>query len=725
MSTGPPRSGQANSGARQIHSTGSGQAGPPELKELLIASVTPQNLERGVLRFDKAHHEQSNDKHPLADNTATKKLVPSGVEGWFKENINSIKKARITNPWWRENSFILEKDLALKPSQLIRTLIDLGYERAEIPRGKGTFSIRGGIIEIWPINSAAPFLVEFQGNIVATISPSPPREEKIKPRITSRSIEKLPQGSYMVHVDHGIGIYRGVGHIDRGDQVDHTKRLAEYFVIEYAPARRGGEPDKLYVPAAEEKDRLSPYVGFETPKVHHLGESMWQTTKRKTREDVEVLARALLALYAVRESSTRAARHGDPELEATFRSHFTYVETEDQSRAEEEIMRDFEKTRPMDRILCGDVGFGKTEIALRALLRAVTSGTQATLLSPTTVLAAQHFETCAQRFAGLPIRIALLSRHTPAHELASTKKGIADGSIDVVIATHRILSSDITFKNLGLAVIDEEQRFGVKQKERFKEMRKEIDILSLSATPIPRTLSLSLARLRDISRIETPPLRRLPIATAVLPHSKHVIKSALQFEIGRGGQIYYLHNRIETIGSIKKMLLSLKISSAPRIEVLHGRMSEQEAMRAMRKFRDGECDVLLATTIIENGLDISSANTLIVDDAARLGLAEAHQLRGRIGRGTMQAFAYFLYRPRHMSEKAADRLEALEEYAALGAGYDIALRDLEIRGAGNILGREQSGAINKVGFNLYCQMLADAVEFEKNNRPCSETARYS
>ncbi|TSC74111.1 MAG: transcription-repair coupling factor (superfamily II helicase) [Parcubacteria group bacterium Gr01-1014_33] len=390
----------------------------------------------------------------------------------------------------------------------------------------------------------------------------------------------------------------------------------------------------------------------------------------------------------------------------------------------------------MDRLLVGDVGFGKTEIALRAAFRVVTSGKQAALLAPTTVLTAQHLATFTERFHTLPVRVRMLSRLLSGKEEKEVLQELADGTIDMVVGTHRLLSKDIVFKNLGLVIIDEEQRFGVKQKEKLKSLRTEVDVLSLSATPIPRTMQFVLSKLRDVSLLETPPPERIPIQTLVLPYSQKLIREAIQSELERGGQVYFLHNRIETIGRVKerleKILRQRKINpppakrlaivrasplergrvrvGVPRIGIIHGRMPEKELIRTMEAFRKKEIDILVATTIIENGLDISSANTLIVDDATRLGLAQAHQLRGRIGRGKTQAFAYFLYKPRHLTEKAQERLSALQEYFELGAGYQLALRDLEIRGAGNILGREQSGAVNKVGLNLYYQMLGEAIE---------------
>lgn len=662
---------------------------PQSVKELLVASVTPQNLERGVL--------------------------------WFQENLAAIKKARHTNPWWREESMVLEKDLVLKPSLLIRQLVSWGYERTQTVRGRGLFAVRGGIIEVWPINSDRPWLIEFNGNTIAELIqtprlPAPSLEAKHLYRGLA-SIEKRSLGSYVVHVDHGIGIFGGV----------HPQK-PEFFIVEYAPPAKGRQPDLLLVPI-DQKDRLTPYIGFTTPTIHRLGGTIWERTKKKIKEETEKLAQELLALYAKRNLARRAPHQGDILLEESVAASFPYQETEDQTRAYKEICDDLLRDAPMDRVLCGDVGFGKTEVAIRAALRVIASGKQVAVLAPTTVLAAQHERTFCDRLAPLPITVTMLSRLTPQKDGKQILKELADGKIDCVIGTHRLFSHDIRFRDLGLVVIDEEQRFGVKQKERFKELRAEVDILSLSATPIPRTLSLALAKLRDISRIETAPAGRVPIATAVLPHGNKLIREAILYELARGGQIYFLHNRIETIDAAKerleKLLSSLSFSydrrkiivpprrSPPRIGMIHGRMKEKELIAVMGRFRNKEIDVLIATTIIENGLDISSANTLIVDDATRLGLAEAHQLRGRIGRGSKQAFAYFLYRPRNLTPRATERLEALKAYTAPGDGYEIALRDLELRGAGNILGREQSGAINKVGLNLYYQMLAEAVETYK------------
>lgn len=676
-------------------------------RELLIVSLTPQNLERGVL--------------------------------WFSEHHTEIKKAQYANSWWRENALFLEKDFTIPPSELLRKIGDFGYERALHLPGPGTFAARGGLIEIWPINTEKPFIIEFSGNAVSFIHERDHIEIKTAPRARiTRDIETLSEGSFVVHEDHGIGIFRGIRKPEGFTPLENAPRLiagsdgstlqvqglmprtssltgftGEYYILEYAPPSPGRAPDRLYVPR-ERKNRVTPYVGFEIPRIHRLGGTFWENTRRRVREDAQKLARELLALYARRHESARPPHTGDETLEHELRATFPFIETEDQLRAEEEIFRDLARDEPMDRVLCGDVGFGKTEVAIRAALRAITSGKQVAVLAPTTILAAQHEHTFRERLGNLPVTVAMLSRLTAKKDEKKIIQKISDGAIDCVIGTHRLLARGISFKNLGLLIIDEEQRFGVSQKEHFKKLRIGIDILSLSATPIPRTMSLALARLRNISLLSTPPPERLPIRTFVLPYSKKILREAIIHERARGGQVYVLHNKIETIGRVKetleKLLLSRPTRDPPTIGIIHGRMSEQELIQVMNDFREKKIDILLATTIIENGLDISSANTLIVDDATRLGLAQAHQLRGRIGRAATQGYAYFLYRPRHLTDNASRRLDALQEFSALGDGYHIARQDLEIRGAGNILGREQSGAINRVGLNLYCQILGDAIE---------------
>ncbi len=645
-----------------------------ERQELLIAAIIPQFLERGVL--------------------------------WFKENEQKVKTAVKTQGFWKQNILILEKDRIIKPSELMRIINDFGYERTNVIFGKGEFSQRGNIIDIWPINAEYPSTIEFFGNRIERLIAMSKDEriaqlsETAKHSNLGRGLKRLKPGSYVVHLDHGIGIFKEIQN--------------NFFVVEYAPPRLGAEPDRLRVPLEQEK-RLSLYVGFETPIIHRLGGTVWLKTKKKVKESAEKLAQELILLYAKRETAERTPYPEDA-IEKEFADLFEYKETPDQLRALKEIFRDLEKPRPMDRILCGDVGFGKTEIAMRTAFRVVLGGKQIAMIAPTTILVEEHFRTFQNRFQHFPVRIASLSRLTPPAEAKSILEKLKNGELDIVISTHRLLSSDIVFRNIGLVIIDEEQRFGVKQKEKFKNLRSEIDILSLSATPIPRTLHLALAHLRDISVIETPPEGRIAVKNFILPYSSKIIRRAIQNELARGGQIYFLHNRVETISIMKEKLLRvLKYVPHAQIEIIHGRMPEKDMMQSLEKFRNKKCNILLATTIIENGLDFSNANTLIVDNAVRLGLAQAYQIRGRIGRGDKQAYAYFLYRSQHLTELALQRLTALQEFEKLGSGYHIALRDLEIRGSGNVLGREQSGAINKVGLNLYSQILADAVEKLKSH----------
>jgi len=438
-----------------------------------------------------------------------------------------------------------------------------------------------------------------------------------------------------------------------------------------------------------------------------LGSSLWQRVKRKVKTDTEKLAKELLEIYAKREIATRPPYLPEDEIDFQLASSFQYEETPDQIETIEDIKKDLEKEEPMDRLLCGDVGFGKTEVALRAMAKAIKSGYQAAMICPTTILANQHFQNFKGRVKNLPIKIALLSRLQSKKEQKEIIENLKTGKIDITIGTHRILSSDVEFKNLGLLIIDDEQRFGVRQKEKLKKIRASLDVLSLSATPIPRTLYLALSSLKDISLIQTPPVGRLPVKTFISPFKEKLIKEAIEKEIARSGQVYYLHNRVETIEVARKFLENL-ISEA-KFGIAHGRLKEKELVKVMEDFQNKKIDVLIATTIIENGLDLPNVNTLIVADSTRLGLAEAYQIRGRIGRSHIQAFAYFFYGS-HLSEKAKMRLDALKEAEELGSGYKIALKDLEIRGAGNILGKEQSGNINRVGLNLYCQMLSEAIE---------------
>lgn len=639
------------------------------LQKILIVSITPYFLEKDNL--------------------------------WFEQNTNKILEARRTQSFFEDNVLFLEKDQVCNLSELLRNLDELGYEKVIQVSEPGEFSQRGGTLDVFPINSNKAIRLEFLANKIETIEELPieitdekKTKETLKKKLKSQKLfsdlKGLKSGDYLVHLDHGIGIYKGEGTINE----------EQYYVMEYA------QGDKLYVPLGLER-KLSRYVGFREPQISRLSSNIWQRTKRKVKESAERLAKELLEIYAKREISTRPPYQPQSEVEEQLASSFPYEETPDQLQTFEDIRKDLEASEPMDRIVCGDVGFGKTEIALRTMAKAVRSGYQTAMICPTTILANQHFQNFRERLGKLPIKIELLSRLQSKKEQKTIIENVKKGAVDILIGTHRILSSDVEFKNLGLLVIDDEQRFGVRQKEKLKKMRASLDILSLSATPIPRTLYLALSSLKSISLIQTPPQGRLSVRTKILPWSEKTIKQAIERELERKGQVYYLHNRVETIATVKKFLESL-ITKA-EFAIAHGRLREKELIKIMADFQNKKVDVLIATTIIENGLDLPNVNTLIVDDATKLGLAEAYQIRGRIGRSHTQAEAYFLY-GEHLSEKAELRLKALKEAEGLGSGYKIALKDLEIRGAGNILGKEQSGSINQVGLNLYCQILSETIE---------------
>ena len=529
--------------------------------------------------------------------------------------------------------------------------------------------------------------------------------ERPQPRTRQRQTADTPEsmyadlevGDYVVHVDHGIGRFAGL--IQR--QLEGHER--EYLTVEY---ERG---DILYVPV-HQADRLTRYVGADggKPSLDNLGGQAWAETKERVKEAVQKVAEDLLDLYARRQVVEGYAFSPDTQWQKELEDSFPYVETEDQKRAIVDIKRDMERARPMDRLLCGDVGYGKTEVALRAAFKAVMSGKQVAVLVPTTVLAQQHFETFSQRLAAFPVKVEMLSRFRTPREQTEILHQLSIGEVDIIIGTHRLISSDVVFKDLGLVVIDEEQRFGVTHKEHLKKLRTEVDVLTLTATPIPRTLYMALTGVRDISNLNTPPEERLPIITHVGPYSPRLVRQAILRELERGGQIFFVHNRVQTIDAMKAHLDQLVPEA--RVDIGHGQMPEGQLSAVMHRFSNHEIDILLSTTIIESGLDIPNANTLIVDRADTFGLAQLYQLRGRVGRGAMRAYAYF-FRHKKLTPtlEGQQRLEVIAENTQLGAGYSIAMRDLEIRGAGELLGTRQHGFIQSVGFHLYTRMLADAV----------------
>jgi transcription-repair coupling factor (superfamily II helicase) len=519
---------------------------------------------------------------------------------------------------------------------------------------------------------------------------------------------ELKPGDFVVHVDHGIGQFEGLRIIESDG------RGGEFMLLRYA------EDSRLYVPL-ERMDLVQSYrvVEGNHPPLDRLGGTAWASRKTRVRKSLEDMADQLLALYAERKTAQGFAFSTDGNWQREFEDGFEFEETPDQLTAIADIKRDLEKPSPMDRLLCGDVGYGKTEVAMRAAFKAIADGKQVAVLTPTTVLAFQHFETFKKRFAAFPTRIEMLSRFRTAAEQKVVLADLEAGKVDIVIGTHRLLSKDVKFSDLGILVVDEEQRFGVAHKERLKEMRKNVHALALSATPIPRTLHMSLVGLRDMSVIETAPRDRLAIQTVVTAFNEEVVRKAIETELARDGQVYFIHNRVESIYSLASLVN--KLVPKARVVVGHGQMGEKDLEKVMLKFIRDEADVLVATTIVENGLDIPRANTILINRADRLGLAELYQLRGRVGRAHQRAYAYLLVPPeRTLSDIARKRLAAMKEFSELGAGFRIAALDLELRGAGNMLGRQQHGHIESIGFDLYVQMLERAVAKLKGEESAPE-----
>ncbi len=518
-------------------------------------------------------------------------------------------------------------------------------------------------------------------------------------------LSDLEPGELVVHVDHGIARFRGLYRTGGAEAADGTSTAdREFLLLEYDSG------DRLYVPS-EQADRVTRYVGGgdDQPSLTRLGTQEWSRAKSRARRAVRDIAKDLVELYAARKTATGFTFSTDSAWQRELEDSFPYVETPDQATAIVEVKMDMEQPTPMDRLLVGDVGYGKTEVALRAAFKAIMDGKQVAVLVPTTVLAQQHYATFSERLNAFPIKVEVLSRFRSDKEQKAVVDALVAGTVDVVIGTHRLVSKDVSFKDLGLLIVDEEQRFGVAHKERLKQLRKEVDVLTLTATPIPRTLHMSLAGVRDMSVIETAPEERLPIRTYVAEHDDALVREAILRELDRGGQVYYVHNRVQSIEVLAKRLRELVPEA--RFLVGHGQMPEEQLERVMVRFAEAEADVLLCTTIIESGLDISNANTIIIDNAHRLGLAQLYQLRGRVGRGPVRAYAYFLYaRDTQLNEQAEARLRTIYEATELGAGFRIAMKDLEIRGAGNLLGAEQSGQIAAVGFDLYTRLLGEAVD---------------
>jgi transcription-repair coupling factor (superfamily II helicase) len=536
-----------------------------------------------------------------------------------------------------------------------------------------------------------------------------PRRQKLSNAERIKNYSELRVGDYVVHVNHGIGKYLGI------ETLVINGVHKDYLHIRYQGS------DKLYVPV-EQIDLVQKYVASEgkEPKIYKLGGTDWKRVKKKVESSVQNIADDLIKLYAEREASKGHAFSPDGDMQREFEAAFPYQETEDQIRSINEIKKDMEKERPMDRLLCGDVGYGKTEVAIRAAFKAIADGKQVAFLVPTTILAQQHYETMRERFQDYPIKIGLLSRFRTRKEQQETLKGLKAGTVDIVVGTHRLLSKDIVYHDLGLLIIDEEQRFGVTHKEKIKQLKTNVDVLTLTATPIPRTLHMSMLGVRDLSVIETPPENRFPVQTYVMEYNGGLVRESIERELARDGQVYFLYNRVEDIER-KAEELSMLVPDA-RVTYAHGQMSENELEAVMLGFLGGEFDVLVSTTIIETGVDIPNVNTLIVFDGDKMGLSQLYQLRGRVGRSNRVAYAYFTYRKdKVLTEVAEKRLQAIKEFTELGSGFKIAMRDLSIRGAGNLLGAEQHGFIDTVGFDLYSQMLREAIEARKGDIQINET----
>ena len=530
---------------------------------------------------------------------------------------------------------------------------------------------------------------------------------------------QLRPGDFVVHEQHGVGKFVEMMQRTVGSGRDRATR--EYLVIEYAPSKRGQPGDRLYVPS-DALDQVTRYVGGEAPTLNRMGGSDWSRTKSRARKHVREIAGELIRLYAARMATSGHAFGPDTPWQRELEDAFAYVETPDQLATIEEVKADMEKTVPMDRLICGDVGYGKTEIAVRAAFKAVQDGKQVAVLVPTTLLVQQHLETFSERFAAFPVTVKGLSRFQSDAEAKAVVEGMSDGSVDVVIGTHRLLSSSVRFKDLGLVVVDEEQRFGVEHKETLKALRTDVDVLAMSATPIPRTLEMAITGIREMSTLATPPEERHPVLTFVGAYEEKQVAAAVRRELLREGQVFYVHNKVDTIDRTASRIRDLVPEA--RVAVAHGKMSEGELERVIVDFWEKRFDVLVCTTIVETGLDISNANTLVLDRADRLGLSQLHQLRGRVGRGRERAYAYFLYPPeKPLTDTAHDRLQTIASNTDLGAGMHVAMKDLEIRGAGNLLGGEQSGHVAGVGFDLYVRMVGEAVaEFrgDKDTEPLPE-----
>lgn len=623
-------------------------------------------------------------------------------------------------PVFRSLKFYVDQDIDVE--EIAGHLVRFHYRRVRTVLVEGDFSQQGEIIDIFPVNFDSPIRIALDEDKIRFINSYNIQSGKsiwqhkiviVLPNKFRASKEPfsvdtplspfvdIQKGDYVVHNNHGIGRYLGI------QPLEVNKEFKDHLVIEY----HGG--DKLYIPQ-HDIHLVQKYVGFhkKPPRLYKLGSKEWKRVKTHIQKRLQRFAAELLRLQALRASLKGFAFAKNTAWQKEFEEKFPFEDTPDQTRATRDVITDMESDQPMDRLLCGDVGFGKTEVAMRATFKAVMDNKQVAVLVPTTILAEQHDYNFSKRMADYPINIAMLSRFKTKHEQTEIIKGLHQGTVDVVIGTHRLLSKDITFKDLGLIIIDEEQRFGVRAKERLKHLKLLVDVLTMTATPIPRTLYMAISGVKDMSVISTPPQKRIPVATHIVEFDEELIQEAIHQELNRKGQVFFLHNRVEDIDKIAKIIT--RLAPGARIAVGHGQMPSRLLEEIMLKFLKGDIDILVCSTIIESGIDVPNANTLIINHAERFGLAELHQLRGRVGRCANQAYAYLIIpAEKTLSKVSRDRLAALEKHSELGAGFQIAFEDLQIRGAGNLLGEEQSGYIAAIGFDLFCRLLKESVEHLK------------
>ncbi|MBU6347149.1 MAG: transcription-repair coupling factor [Actinomycetales bacterium] len=675
--------------------------------------------ETGLVDYDQAKYANPNISWSAISSLSSPDALLAGLTLPPEYRGNMVKLASDVRKWWKEQKTVTVVMNGLgTANRLASTLAEFEIAARVANEGKPS----SHIVQIAVGHQSQGFIADSAGIVLLTEFDIFGRRESSRSknniparRRTTIDPLTLKPGDYVVHDQHGVGKY--VELISR--QVQGATR--EYLTIEYAPTKRGAAADRLFVPI-DQLEHVTKYIGGEAPTLNKLGGTDWAATKTRARKAVRQIASELIRLYAARMASRGYAFSPDTPWQRELEDAFDYVETPDQLATINDVKADMEREVPMDRVICGDVGYGKTEIAVRAAFKAVQDGKQVAIVVPTTLLVQQHYETFSSRYAPFPVKIAPLSRFQSEREIKESLSGISDGSIDVVIGTHRLFSADVKFKDLGLVIVDEEQRFGVEHKEHLKALRTNVDMLTMTATPIPRTLEMAVTGIRELSTIQTPPEERLPVLTSVGSYDEKYIAAAIHRELLRDGQVYFVHNRVSSINRVATRLSELVPDA--RIAIAHGQMNEHELEQVVVDFWEHKFDVLVSTTIIESGLDIPNANTLIVDRADTFGLAQLHQLRGRVGRSRERGYAYFLYEPeRPLSQTAHDRLATIAAHTDLGSGMAVAMKDLEIRGAGNLLGGEQSGHIAEVGFDLYVRLVGEAIaEVRDGATADSETA---